>query len=261
MTALVILETIVLVLLCVLVGGLLRSHATILRKLHELGAGVEEPGPRAGGTGPEQPRVSSARRPRFGVPEPGGRPASAPAHDVIGVSLDDEAVAVRVVGAPDDTLLVFLSSGCSTCGAYWDALGDPGLARPRGARLVVVVQDAETEHPGLLSELAPGGVQVLHSSAAWKDYAVPGSPYVVLVDGPSGRLRGEGTGQTLEQVLAMLGRADDDAAHRARLDARRGDKAAADAAREATVDDELLAAGVQPGDASLYRPLDEGVGR
>ncbi len=59
----------------------------------------------------------------------------------------------------------------------------------------------------------------------------------------------------------MLGRATDDSAHHSRLDARRGDKAAADAAREANVDDELLAAGVQPGDSSLYRPADEGAGR
>jgi hypothetical protein len=180
---------------------------------------------------------------------------------VVGVGLDDEAVAVRVVGAPDDTLLVFLSSGCSTCGAFWEALADPRLALPRDTRLVVVVQDAEEEHPKLLAELAPAGVQVLHSSAAWKDYEVPGSPYVVLADGGVGRVRGEGTGQTLEQVLSMLGRAGDDAAHRAHLDARRGDKAKADAAREATVDDELLAAGVQPGDPSLYRPVDEGAGR
>ena len=253
MTALVVLESIVLALLCVLVAGLLRSHATILRKLHELGAGVDElPAPAAS---------PAATRTRPSVPAPGGRRPSAPAHDVVGVSLDDEAVAVRVVGSPGDTLLVFLSSGCSTCGAYWEALGEPGLAVPAGARVVVVVRDADEEHPALLQELAPPGVQVLHSTAAWEDYEVPGSPYVVLADGESGRLRGEGTAATLEQVLSMLGRAGNDAAHRARLDARRGDKAAADAAREAAVDDELLAAGVQPGDPSLYRPVDEGAGR
>lgn len=258
MTALVVLETIVLALLCVLVAGLLRSHATILRRLHELGAGTEEPDP--------APRrstraVAPERQPRPQVPAPGGRRASAPAHDVGGVSLDDEAVAVRVVGSSTDTLLVFLSSGCSTCGAYWEALAEPDLALPGGARLVVVVRNADEEHPALLHELAPPGVQVLHSTRAWTDYEVPGSPYVVLADGESGRLRGEGTAPTLQQVLSMLGRAGDDAAHRARLDARRGDKAAADAAREAAVDDELLAAGVQPGDPSLYRPVDEGAGR
>jgi hypothetical protein len=254
MTALVVLETIVLALLCVLVAGLLRSHATILRKLHELGAGVEPEV--AGGR-----RAAGAERPRPSVPSPGGRRASAPAHDVVGTSLDDEAVAVRVVGSSTDTLLVFLSSGCSTCGAYWEALGDRAVGLPDDARLVVVVRDADEEHPALLHELAPAGVQVLHSTQAWTDYEVPGSPYVVLADGTSGRLRGEGTAPTLEQVLSMLGRAGDDAAHRTRLDARRRDKAAADAAREAAVDDELLAAGVQPGDPSLYRPVDERAAR
>ena len=147
---------------------------------------------------------------------------------------------------------------CSTCGAFWEALGDPDLALPAATRLVVVARDADEEHPALLHELAPPGVQVLHSTSAWTDYEVPGSPYVVLADGETGRLRGEGTGQSLEQVLSMLGRAGADSAHRDRLDARRGDKAAADAAREAAVDDELLAAGVQPGDPSLFRPVDEG---
>ncbi len=250
MTALVVLEAIVLVLLCVLVAGLLRSHAAILRKLHELGAGVED--------APAGPPGRAAARPRPSVPAPGGRQASAPAHDVVGVSLDDEAVAVRVVGVPGDTLLVFLSSGCSTCGAYWEALGDTGTAVPAGARVVVIVRDADEEHPALLNELAPTGVQVLHATSAWTDYEVPGSPYVVLVDGKSGRLRGEGTAPTLDQVLSMLGRAAADVAHRAGLDARRGDKAGADAAREASVDDELLAAGVQPGDPSLYQPADRG---
>ncbi len=254
MTALVVLEGIVLVLLCVLVAGLLRSHATILRKLHELGAGVEE-------TAPSRSAVPTLRQPRFQVPEPGGRRASAPAHDVVGVSLEDEAVAVRVVGAPGDSLLVFLSSGCSTCGAFWEALGDPDLALPADTRLVVLVRDADEEHPALLQELAPAGIQVLHSTSAWTDYEVPGSPYVVLVDGEAGRLRGEGTGLSLGQVLSMLGRAGDDSAHRARLDGRRGDKAAADAGREAAVDEELLAGGVQPGDASLYGPVDEGANR
>ncbi len=39
-----------LVLLCVLVAGLLRSHGTILRRLHELGAGVGDPSGRAPAT-------------------------------------------------------------------------------------------------------------------------------------------------------------------------------------------------------------------
>ena len=244
MTALVVLQSVVLVVLCVLVSGLLRSHATILRRLHELGAGTEaRPTPR--------PRQASQ------LPGPtAGRPASLPAHDVSGLGLDDGAVAVRVVEVEHDTILVFLSSGCSTCGGFWEALGHPDLALPRGTRLVIVTQGPDREHVALVAELAPTHVPLVLSNAAWHDYAVPGSPYVVLVDGPSGRVVGEGTAPTFEQVLSMLGRAVDDAGHRSRLASHRGDKAKADAEREAEIDDALIVAGVRPGDPSLYRPVD-----
>ncbi|MGH9167441.1 MAG: hypothetical protein ACRD02_06400 [Acidimicrobiia bacterium] len=43
MVALMMLEAVVIGLLAVLVVGLLRSHAEILRKLHDLGLGEEEP--------------------------------------------------------------------------------------------------------------------------------------------------------------------------------------------------------------------------
>ena len=43
MVALVIVSTFVVLLLGILVAGLLRSHADILRSLHELGVGVGDP--------------------------------------------------------------------------------------------------------------------------------------------------------------------------------------------------------------------------
>lgn len=242
MTALVVLELVVIAVLCVLVSGLLRSHATILRRLHELGAGT----PPAAASRPQRPELPGPAA---------GRPASLPAHDVTGLDLDEGALAVRVVGVEHGTILVFLSSGCSTCGSFWEALHNPDLALPASSRLVVVAQGAEREHVALLAELAPRHVPVVLSTQAWKDYAVPGSPYVVLVEG--GRVAGEGTAPSFEQVLSMLGRGVDDAGHRARLAARRGDKARADADREAEIDETLIGAGVRPGDPSLYRSVDE----
>jgi hypothetical protein len=44
MVALAIVLSVVVVLLAVLVAGLLRSHADILKALHDLGVGVGEPG-------------------------------------------------------------------------------------------------------------------------------------------------------------------------------------------------------------------------
>ncbi|CAA9224804.1 MAG: hypothetical protein AVDCRST_MAG76-895 [uncultured Acidimicrobiales bacterium] len=245
MTALVVLQSVVLVVLVVLVSGLLRSHATILRRLHELGVGTD-------------PQPNRPPRPPSQLPGPtAGRPASLPGHDVSGLGLDDGAVAVRVVDVDHDTILVFLSSGCSTCGGFWEALGHPDLALPEGTRLVIVTQGPDREHVSLVAELAPAHLPLVLSSAAWHDYAVPGSPYVVLVDGPSGRVVGEGTAPSFEQVLSMLGRAGDDAAHRSRLASHRGDKAKADAEREAEIDDALIVAGVRPGDPSLYRSVDQ----
>ena len=63
---------------------------------------------------------------------------------------------------------------------------------------------------------------------------MPGSPYFVLVDGPEGRVRGEGTGANWDQVWNLL-------------------RQAADDSNEQLIDRELLSHGVAPGDPSLYR--------
>jgi hypothetical protein len=94
----------------------------------------------------------------------------------------------------------------------------------------------------LLRAAEPRDVTVVMSSAAWTDYRVPGSPYFVLVDGPAGRVRGEGTGAHWDQVKNLLRQAADDAA---------------DAGREVRIDRELLAHGIAPGDPSLYRTAEQ----
>src|SRR4029079_9053304 len=86
------------------------------------------------------------------------------------------------------------------------------------------------------------------------DYGVPGSPYFVLVHGPSGRVRGEGTGPDWDQVSSLLERATGEVAHAAQPAANRVRKPSSDADRESRIDTELLAAGVPPGDTSLYTP-------
>ena len=57
MTALVVIETVVLVLLTVVVIGLLRSHGEILRQLHTLGAGLDPDARESAGV------AAAARRP------------------------------------------------------------------------------------------------------------------------------------------------------------------------------------------------------
>ena len=236
MTAVVSALVVVVVLLSVLVAGLLRSHAVILRRLHELGAGMEgDPGapaaaavPRTDGTVPD---------PRPDVPQ--GRRAT----DLHGADPRGGAVALRLTGVPHDTVLVFLSTGCTTCSGFWEDLAEPDL--PPGTRLVVVTRDAGEESPTEVLARAPAGMTVVLSSAAWHELSVPGSPFVLHIHGPSGRVIGEGTAPSWERVRTMILRADDDAA-------LGGRKAAADQRREGELDRLLLEAGIAPGDPSLY---------
>ena len=87
------------------------------------------------------------------------------------------------------------------------------------------------------------------SEAAYTDHEVPGSPYVVHVEGSSGRIRGEGTAASWPAVRELLLRG---------VSQGRGAKAKAkaDATRERDADRHLLAAGIAPGDPSLYTRAD-----
>lgn len=232
MTALIVVEAVAIVLLALLVVGLLRSHAEILRQLHELGAGRDE------SPGPSPVNL----RPRAGT-------GSSPAHDLAGSTPRGEAVAVGVAGAEHDTLLAFLSSGCLTCVGFWDALRqEPELGLPAGSRVVIVTKSPGEESASAVKELSPPGVAVVMSTQAWLEYEVPGAPYFVHVDGPSGRALGEGTAVTWDQVVSLAARAADDRMSR---DAPVADRDS-DRSREARIDEELMGAGVHPGDPSLY---------
>ena len=251
MTVLVLALTVVVVLLAVLVAGLLRSHATILRRLHELGAGID-PDASPGDTLSGEAVLAAPAAPR-----PPGIPATGPtgreASDLVGTSVAGDPVAVRVRGVRHDTVLAFLSSGCTTCSGFWEAF-EERVALPDDARLVVVTRDLAEESPALLADLAPDGVTVVCTSAAWGDHAVPGSPYVVHVDGASGRVRGEGTGGSWEHVARMLADATGDLTYVG--GSRRVRRAAADLRREQDTDRALLDAGFVPGDERLWQPLD-----
>jgi hypothetical protein len=72
------------------------------------------------------------------------------------------------------------------------------------------------------------------STETWQDYKVPGAPYFILVDGRQGRVVGEGTATSWDRVQHLIG------------------QAAVDTHDERTVDRDLRAAGIEPGDPSLY---------
>jgi hypothetical protein len=242
MTALVVVEAVLLAVLTVLVAGLLRAYADVLRRLRALDGGGADAA--ATVSGPPPFRVAA------GLPEPApaddtDRPD---AHDVTGTGPDGGVIMLRTVGVAHDTALLFLSSGCTSCATFWDELRRP-FELPPAARLVVVTRGPEHEDPMEVAALAPPGVDVVMSTQAWSDYGVPGSPYVALVAGNAGKVRGEGTGQSWQQVAALLIRADTGGPAAGDAGAT---KPRADRDRESDVDRELLAAGILPGDPSLY---------
>jgi len=248
MAVLVTLLAVVLALLALLVAGLLRSHAEILRALHQLGVDMD---PASDGTGVTTavgaPVVRSAQVPK--------RP-SRTAADVVGTTPEHDAISIAVIGAKQLTLLAFLSSGCGSCHAFWDVFRDGGPVEvPGGARLVCVSKDPSEESVASIRRLAPLDIPTVMSSAAWAAYDVPVAPFFVLVDGASGDVIGEGAANEWGQVQSLLRTALDDAGlldRKGNLRADRAGKPRADAQREARADRDLLAAGIKPGDPSLY---------
>jgi hypothetical protein len=232
MTVVVAVETVLLVVLLVLVAGLLRSHAEILRRL---GPG-DEPG-------------------EAGVPSPPAREPAADAAPIGGQTLEGDAVGLSFGGGGPTTLLAFLSSGCETCGPLWDSLAERPEV-PGGGRVVVVTKDTTHESPSRLRRLAPTEVPLVMSSAAWSEYEVPGSPYFVLIDGESGAVRGEGAATGWDQIASLIRDAQDDIATADRRAAgRSGDDRALRAERALSV------AGIGPGHPSLYPAQDSTAGR
>ena len=243
-TAIVVGLTMVVALLALLVVGLLRSHAEILRALHELGIGEDG-----------ETHRGRARTPGFevrpGVALPRGEGAGS-VDDLVGVDPWGDPITIAVAGASHRTLLVFLSSGCLTCQDFWEAFADPAdLGLREDVRPVIVVKDPARESASRIQELAPAAVPVVASGDAWEAYAIPVAPYFVLVDGPTERVLGEGAAGTWTQVRNLLNQALDDlgavegdpVAERRRAAARRLDERA---------EEELRRAGITPGHPSLH---------
>jgi hypothetical protein len=236
-SVLVLLLAVVVALLTVLVAGLLRSHAEILRALHELGVGLD----------PDRDQRDAPA----GLEVPRDRP-SRTGSDLVGVTPRGDAVSVGVVGVDHPTLVAFLTSGCSTCSNFWSAFADRRLRVPGDARLVVATKGEEAESPARLAKFAPPDVPVVMSSDAWTDFDVPVAPYFALVDGTTGAVIGEGAANTWEHLRTMMEQALADAGFAVGRRGRRRSRPS----REDRVDTELLTAGLDLDDPSLY-PRDD----
>lgn len=251
MTALVVTLGVVIAILAVLVAGLLRSHADILRALHSLG--ITEKDLDDGSAADASPTARFQTRP--GVPQPRANQGEPTAHDITGATPSGGAARVAVVSTSHTTLLAFLSSGCLTCRDFWDAFADDITLPGTDTRLVVVTQGPDAESSSAIAKLAPADVTVLMSSEAWNDYGVPVSPYFLLIDGPSGTVIGEGAASSWESVSGMLEQALADGG----IDSSGKSSATSRArgsVRQADTDAALTQAGIEPGDPRLYHPTD-----
>lgn len=270
MTALVWLLAVVVGVLAVFVVGLLRSHADIMRALHDAGIVLDpdrDDAATAAGSHDHAPGEAPARRaspavstftsstaPTIrtvdGVPEPAGASGQR-AHDLAGITPTGATRSVAVTGTDQATLIAFLTTGCATCAGFWQAF-DEGVQLPTDTRLVVVTQGPELESPADVAAMAAPHVLTLQSSEAWDAYSIPVAPYFVLVDGRRGVVVGEGAANTWERVAKLLDTALADAGY-ADGQVRRRDLLLGKARTE-RVDRDLEAAGFLPGDPRLHHP-------
>ena len=105
----------VILLLAILVAGLLKSHAEILRQLAALG--VTEEGAVTVGTPQTRPKTTGFEK--------------APSNTLSGVGLDGAEQTLSLVHGRGNTLVAFLSSGCLSCQTFWTEFqGDFELPMP-----------------------------------------------------------------------------------------------------------------------------------
>ncbi len=116
------------------------------------------------------------------------------------------------------------------------------LTLPADARLVVLTKSPDRERLARLRELAPADAEVVMSTQAWEDFAVPATPHFVLV-GDSGEILGRGSAISWQQISDLLRDVEEDnAIHRAQSTEQRAARA----------EQALAAAGIGPDHPSLY---------
>jgi hypothetical protein len=227
-------ETLLLVLVVLLVAGLLRSHAEILRRLEAIGDRSGEPG-------------------TFDViGTPSSRDGAVPAPEIRGERVDRQAVAVTFSPGGASTLVAFLSTGCSLCMDFWTEFQRPEtLGPPAGLRLLIVTKARELESPSEVERLSPRAVPVIMSTEAWTDYEVSVAPSFAFIDGATASIRGEGSARSWTQLRDLLRTALADAQHDDN-GSRGARRVETPAERDARADRALAAAGIKPEDPEFY---------
>ena len=181
-TAVLAVYAVILLSVGLLMIGLLRSHAEVLRRL-------------------ELVERSRSTRPSLPV-----RDSEAPvAHDIVGESINGSVMGLSLLDSEEAYLLAFLSSGCLTCQDFWQSLREKGSQDlPGSVRLLIVTKDRSLESPSRLQELAPQSIPLVMSTEAWDAYEVPAAPYFIYIGARSGLIAGEGSASSWDQVLSLF---------------------------------------------------------
>ncbi len=222
---------VVVALLGILVVGLLRSHADILRRLESIGAGLE-----GGGGHDHSAQITLSRTDSTPLEE----------REVTGITPDGEPVVVSLGIGSDPTLVAFLSTTCSSCTPFWEGLQSSVMHFGGHRHRVVIVTLGESEEsPTRAQSMARPEVDVVMSSTAWKDFEVPGAPYFAVIEPETGRIVGEGSAMTFESLEEFLS----DATNDQKWDVETTERFQSE---ESRIDADLRQAGILPGDPRLY---------
>ena len=197
MTAMIVGLTLVVALLAVLVAGLLRANAEVIRSLHQMGVNL----------GPDAPASPPLRHP--GCPSYPGPTDAGDVIDLVGDHPRGDAISLAVSGVRHDTLIAFLTSGCQTCRGFWDSFqrgrrmsrrGPAGGGDP-GARSRVAGHDRQPGRPR--RRRRPGGD--VHRGLGALRRPVRSVFRVRL--GAGGRVVGEGVAAGWEEVRRLVANA------------------------------------------------------
>ena len=144
------------------------------------------------------------------IPTYTDHPAATP-HDVVGVTPDGADCRIKVVEAAAPVLLLFLSAACLGCRDLWDGLDELNAGLAGAARLVVVTRSPGEESPEAITALAGDaagnpGIDLVMSSAAYRDYLVAGPPFLSVAASDAVRTESVAWGveQTLQTALQAL---------------------------------------------------------
>jgi hypothetical protein len=126
--------------------------------------------------------------------------------DVEGVSPWGEPARFRVVGVPRWSCLLFLSTTCLACTAFWGKLDDlPAFGLDGGDLVLGITRGPSREHVAQLRRLATIPDRVVMSDPAWEHYGVASAPSFLVVDGASACVASEGVAWSVEQIRAIIG--------------------------------------------------------